>query len=293
MTPHIKDIIAMHSIDLLITADSGYTQYPFNTISEIPIIMVNIFGSPTLQKNITPSLFISEAVRKHSEKYVGTKKEDRVVYLSTPAPPEKAKERGKEIRKSFGIKDDDFVLGRIGRNADAIFDPIGIRAFQKIVPQDATIHYIIMSPPPILEKIVKEEGIPNVHFIPPNGDELAIWGFHYAIDCLAHFRYDGETYGMNITESMSVGNPIISHKSTIWNAHSEYLTPGFARIAEIGDTLSYASFIKEYKEIYTHDRITWEAMRKEARRVADNLFSEKAYTISIKEIITQSLSSPL
>lgn len=289
MNPHIKDVLSLQHIDLIITADSGYTQYPLNTISTTPIIMVNIFGSPTLQKNIVSSVFISKAVKNHSEKYIGSKKTDCVAYLPTLNPAQGAEVRAKEIREIFSIPTDAFVFGRIGRNADSIFDPIGIFSFQKVVRKFPNVHYIIMSPPPLLRKIVDEQKIPNVHFLEPSANEVDIWGFHYAINCLAHFRRDGETYGMNITESMRAGNPIITHKSSIWNAHLEYLESTFSRIASIDDLESYATYMEEFITIYTSDKIAWGKMRGAALKTTEKLFSEIEYTKEIKKIITASL----
>lgn len=289
MTPHIKNIIHDYSIDLLITADSGYTQYPINTISTIPIIMINIFGSPALQSNIVSSVFISNAVKKHSEKYIGEKELDRVIYLPVPEPAARATERAKEIRKEFSIPEGAFVFGRIGRDSNDIFDSIGIKSFQITVRKFPSVYYLIMSAPQILKDIVEKEKIPNVHFLPPSADELDIWGFHYAINCLAHFRRDGETYGMNITESMRAGNPIITHKSSIWNAHLEYLEPTFSRVADIDDFEAYTAFMEEYVTIQSSNRELWDKMKQETMKTTEKLFSIEEYTKQIKLIITKFL----
>jgi hypothetical protein len=290
MNPHIKQVIADKQIDLLITADSGYTQYPFSTIDSIPIIMINIFGSPTLQKNIISSVFISHEVKTHSEKYTGPVSSNEVVYLSTPEPIPEARDRASEIRKQFLIKEDAFVFGRIGRGSDSIFDPIGIRSFQTIVKKYPDVHYIIMSPPPIVEKIVREETIPNVHFLLASAEELEIWGFHLAINSLAHFRKDGETFGLNIAESMYAGNPIISHKSLFWNAHLEYLSNEFSRVADIDDVKGYTNFMEEYILLHTTNKNIWGNMSRAAKNKAESLFSKKEYTKHMETIIDKALS---
>ncbi len=289
MNPHIKNIIIENNIDLLITADSGYTQYPINTILNIPIILINIFGSPSLQKNILSTLFISNTVQKHSEKYTGTRKGNQTLYIPITLPPEEARVRAEEIRNSFGISKTDFVFGRIGRNSDSIFDPIGINAFKKIVSTHKESHYIIMSPPPVLEKIVKEENIPNVHFLPPSGNEVDIWGFHYSLDSLAHFRNDGETFGLNIVESMYAGNPIISHRSHIWNAHLEYLNKTFSRVVNKDDSENYAHYMQEFINLKRNNPTEWKTMRDNAHNYARNNFLEKQYTDTIKQIINNIL----
>ena len=142
-----------------------------------------------------------------------------------------------------------------------------------------------MSAPPILEKIVSDEKIPNVHFLDPSADENDIWGFHYSIDALAHFRYDGETFGLNIAESMYAGNPILSHKSHIWNAHLEYLNDSFSRVSEVGDVNSYAKSMIEFINIKQHNIKNWVKMKEIAERTALQNFSEKKYAEKINTVI--------
>lgn len=286
MSPHIKEIINDKNINLIITADSGYTQYPINTIKNIPVLMINIFGSPTIQRNIY-SVFISEAVRKYTEKFIEGNKIGPVIHLpiSPLALESEALSKAKQIREMFNIKDSDFVFGRIGRNSNDIFDSIGIRAFKEINIGKPEAHYIIMSPPPILEKIVSDENIPNVHFLPPSPDELDIWGFHYSLDALAHFRNDGETFGMNIAESMFAGNPIISHKSHIWNAHLEYLNSSFSRVAEKGDYKTYADYMIEFIELKQGDKLKWLDMKNQSKQAAIKYFSLENFKKEIKNSI--------
>lgn len=285
MNPHIKNIIEDYSIDLIITTGSGYPYYPINTITTVPIVMINVFGSPSLQENIISNIFVSDTVKKYSEKYTGSSKNNYVLWLPVTEPPVEAKGHATVIRNNFSITEKNFVFGRIGRDDDSIFDPIGIRSFQIIVKKFPNTHYVVMSPPPILRKIVAEEKIPNVHFIQSSANEIDIWGFHYALDCLAHFRKDGETFGLNIAESMYAGNPIISHRSHIWNAHTEYLNSAFSRVAEIDDIAMYTKYMEEFILLKKESPEKWLRMRKSAHDFAKEHFSEKKYKEAIKKII--------
>jgi hypothetical protein len=210
MNPHIKNVIHDEKIDLLITSSSGHSQYPFNTIKNIPIILINIFGSPSLQRNIIATVFISKTIQDYSEQYTGKRKTNTWAHLAVTGKDVDRTEVKKKTRERHGIPDSAFVFGRIGRKSDAIFDPIGIESFKQIVKKYPDAHYLIMSPPPILEKMVEEEQIPNVRFMRDTED---IWDFYYSLDALAHFRKDGETFGLNIAEAMYAYNPIISHVS--------------------------------------------------------------------------------
>lgn len=282
MNPHIKNVIADNAIDLLVVSDAGHSQYPFNTIQDIPIIFINIFGSPMLQKNVVANLFISKAVLDYSEYFTGKQSVNTYNYL-TIAPPEKNyTEEKSPLRDKLGIPKEDFVFGRIGRNADSIFDPIGIEAFKRVVKKNKHVHYCIMSPPPILEKIVKEENIPNIHYIDVKEN---IWDFYYSLDALAHFRRDGETFGLNIAEAMYAGNPIISHVSHIWNAHLEYLLPSFSRVADKDSVEQYASFMEEFITLKENEPTVWQHMKEEARSVAVKRFNKEDYVQNIQSIV--------
>lgn len=285
MKPHFKEVIAQNKIDLVITADSGHSQYPFNALKDIPIVLINIFGSPSLQGNVVRTIYISEEVKRKAEFYTGPKPGE-VLYIPSQSPLEHSRGNRAALRTRLGIPEEAFVFGRIGRDSDSIFDPIGIRAFQKIVQKRPRAHYLIMSPAPELLRIVAKEKIPNVHMLPPSSAESDIWDFHYAIDCLAHFRMDGESCGLNIAESMMVGNPIISHRSNIWNAHTEYLNDAFARVAPKDDADAYASYMEEFISIMGSSPAKWASMREASESQARKLFSLDSYRDRIKAIIS-------
>lgn len=281
MNPHIKNVIDEKHIDMIIVSDVGQTNYPIINILDIPILMINNFGGPTTQKNIVHINYVSETVRKHAQLYTG--KLMRYSVLNTPTTDVVAKKDTTDLRKKLGISEDAFVIGRIGRNSDNIFDPIGINAYKRIVDKYPDLHFIIVSPPPKLEKIILEEKIPRVHIIQPTNNEKEIWAFHYALDTLAHFRYDGETLGLNIAESMMVGNPIITHVSHVWNAHLDYLkNESFSRIAKMDDYVGYASFIEELIEIKKGNLARWESMKQESKRCGEKLFTRETYMEKLK-----------
>jgi hypothetical protein len=241
--PSIFEVINKYGIELLVTTGSGYTEFPINLIKDIPIIMLNVFGSPSTQKNIVYQVCMSHAV---SEKLKPIVEADiiKVMYIPQEFPPQDAIEKGEEFRASLGILPTDMVFGRIGRPTDEIFDPIGIRAFQAVVKKNPDAHYIIMAPAKSLLKILSEESIPNVHIVPTAS--MDPWVFHNSIDALAHFRRDGESFGLNIAESMFCSKPIISHESSIWNAHLEYLDNSFSRVAEVDNVSQYATYMQEF-----------------------------------------------
>lgn len=287
MKPHIKDVIREHDIDLVVTASPGYSHYPWNVIDDIPIILINIFGAPTLQKNVCKVISISDTVRLHAEKWTG-ELPNRDITMYAPLaklPPENARQLGAELRAKFSIPETDFVFGRIGRNDNSIFDPIGIRAWQKIAPDYPNAHYLIMSPPPTLVKIVEDENIPRVHFLPPSGDEADVWAFHSAIDAMAHFRRDGETSGVAIAESLMVGNPILTHRSHIWNAHLEYLNESCALVAGFDKVDEYSANMRTFIKTSKEYPEKWSKMQASAKAIGKDHFSPKEYSDKIRNIV--------
>ncbi len=287
MKPHIKDTISEYNIDLIVTASPGYSHYPWNVIDNLPIILINIFGAPTLQKNVKKCISISDTVRLHAEKWTGELPNRNVTIYAPLAklPPENISLLRGNLRVKLGIPESDFVYGRIGRNDDSIFDPIGIRAWQKIAKDYPNAHYLIMSPPPILEKIVKDENIPRVHFLPPSGKEEDVWGFHSSIDAMAHFRRDGETSGVAIAESLMLGKPILTHRSHIWNAHLEYLDNSCALIADFDKVDEYSSNMRTFIEIREKYPEKWSEMETAAKKIGGDNFSPVVYSDKIRNIV--------
>lgn len=286
MTPHIKEVIVDHDIDLIITASPGYAHYPWNVVTEIPIVLSNVFGAPSLQKNIVATIFMSETVLKHAVAWTGNKDNYFTQFLPIgKMPPQNTRELGSILRSKLGINETDFVFGRIGRDDDAIFDPIGILAWQKIAANYPQAHLLVMSPPPILVKMVNREKIPRVHLLPPSGEEEDVWAFHGAIDAMAHFRKDGETSGVAIAESLTIGNPIITHRSTIWNAHLEYLKENCSRIADIDSVEEYANYMKEFILLKRSNPTSWKKINEEATMVGFNNFSPDAYLEKVHAIL--------
>lgn len=285
MTPHIKDVIDEKNIDILITSSTGHSQYPFNTIREIPIILLNIFGSPNMQQNILKTIFISKTILDYSEQFTGIKISNSWKHLPV-APPTKDTVSGAttrtSVRQRLSIPDDSFVFGRIGRGTNDIYDPIGILAFEKIVKENTSAHYLIMSPPPHLVEYVEKQGIPNIHYMTDKED---IWDFYFTIDALAHFRLDGETFGLNIAEAMHAGKPVISHKSHIWNAHLEYLTPEFSRVVNKDDVTAYALAMIDFLDMWGNNKHTWNNYCEAAKKTALEQFSRKKYGDTYKSII--------
>jgi hypothetical protein len=285
---NIFHIIKEKEIDMLFVAGSGYSEYPFNMVTNIPIVLINIFGSPTALPNIKKVISISYTVDKKISKIVPAKKRE-VMYIQSEKPDIKYKASGLDLRITLGIPRDAFVFGRIGRADDSIFDPIALIAFKRFSEENPELsrrtHYIIMSPPPIARKLVQNLHIPHVHFVEASAKEENVWAFHYSLDALAHFRLDGESFGLNIAESMLAGNPIITHKSHIWNAHLEYLKPEFSLVVEKDDVEGYKDAIKTLVALKYNNPQEYLKMESCAKETGENLFIMKNNIGKIEDIL--------
>ncbi len=266
--PDIFSVIKDNDIDIVVSAGAGYADYPLNLVKNIPIILIGVFGYATTQKNIVLQVYISDEVGRMVEKI--TYGRTCLMPILSEDPGNRYAAAGLALRNSLGIPDNHTVYGRIGRGDDNIFDPIGIRAFQELLKERRDISYIIMSPPPILEKIVEDKKIENVYFLPPSYKEDDIWAFHNAIDVLAHFRKDGESQGLNIVESMLCAKPVITHCSRIWNAHLEYLDDSFSRVADLDSINDYYVFMKEMADRKKNGTLA--DMGNKARKKAERIF---------------------
>jgi glycosyltransferase involved in cell wall biosynthesis len=253
MSPELSRILTDCSPDIVFTAGAGYPEYPMANITKLPIIHYNIFGSINPQTNIVAHWCISQLLTTRVQELL-PKRIVETVYIQSEGPDARAVQRGQELRHSLGIPDGDIVFGRIGRPDDNIFDPIGIEAFRRVAVLHPNAHYLIVTPPPCLRKLLQEHPVPRVHLLPEqvsnemswSGVEEKVWAFHAAADVLAHFRLDGETMGLNIAESMLSGKPVITHVSRFWNAHLEYLDATCAFVAEQDNVTQYADYMTRF-----------------------------------------------
>lgn len=287
MNPQIHLLIAGLGIDLFVTAGAGHADFPFTGIKNIPIILLNIFGQPNCQKNIAFHLCISKEV---AEKITGIVPQNKIKVFPVPSegPHPDAPTLGLKLREQFNIDKKHTVFGRIGRADNAIHDSIGIEAFKLALTKRKDIHYLIMSAPSDLIEQVRNENIPNVHFVKASSEESDIWAFHAAIDALAHFRKDGESYGLNIVESMLSGKPIITHRSHIWNAHLEYLDESFSRVTNQNDVDTYAKYLLEFADL--KDSGLLPEMGLKAKVKSENMFHITSLIKDFEGLIKQAVS---
>jgi glycosyltransferase involved in cell wall biosynthesis len=202
------------------------------------IVETNVFGGRDNFAGLDMTLYVSKTLQRSGR---GLMRRKHVL----PNPVKKPV-NGRDLRARLGIGPAVFVMGRIGRPEDKIFDPISLKAL-KILEDDGLkdILYLVQSPPPQMIGMASEMGLKKVMFIkePIVSDEETS-EFYNTIDVLAHARRDGETFGLNIAEAMIHGKPVVSHFSRIANAHSD-LVQACGYMSSVDDYFSYAGYLKE------------------------------------------------
>ncbi len=224
-------------------------------------VETNVFGGFDPANIIDLTLYISDYLFKkarHPNRKTGV-----ICY------PVKIPSHTENLRSVLGISSSTFVMGRIGRPDDYIFDPISLRALKVIEERiDYDILYLVQSPPPIMIKIARELDLKKIQFLTVpiiTDDELT--SFYNTIDILAHARRDGETFGLNIAEAMIHGKPVISHKSRRANGHKPFVKKS-GYFAGIDNYKQYAKYIS----LLYNNKIKRLKLGEDGRRFAEDNF---------------------
>lgn len=261
MRPNIVDVIDRYGIDCVFLVFWSNYQFPLNVIpSTVSVVGVSPFGQWSSNGRVVRT-YCSGPAGVANARLRGSRNAE-IFFNPLEGPPPELREKPPVGRT--------VVFGRIGRPDDRIFDPIAVRAFDRLRREygDA-VRYEIVAPPPAMSRLVAELGTPGVAQCEPITDEKELWLFYNSIDVLAHARYDGETLGVAIGEAMLAGTPIVSHVSRFNNAHIELLLePSFARWAAVDDVDAYYEHLRWFVEHPEQIR----PMGARARLKAESLF---------------------
>lgn len=202
------------------------------------IVETNVFGGRDPAEFIDLTLYVNKELSRSGR---GLMRRRAVLY-----PPVKRPAHGRDLRERLGLAPSTFVLGRIGRPDDRIFDPISLKALKIIEDSGARdMIYLVQSPPPAMRRAAAELGLETVLFLDaPVVSDDEVSEFFNTIDVLAHARLDGETFGLNIAEAMIHGKPVVSHLSRAANGHARFVRLcGY--LAGTGDHEAYAGYLRK------------------------------------------------
>jgi glycosyltransferase involved in cell wall biosynthesis len=222
-------------------------------------VETNVFGgydpAPIIDLTLYPSDYLYRNARRPRR---------RVAVLPNPV---KAPATPDDLRGALGVPVETFVMGRIGRPDDYLFDPISLRALGEL-ERDAgrDVLYLVQSPPPKMIAAARDMGLERIRFLTTpvlTDDEVS--RFFNTIDVLAHAGRNGETFGLSIAEAMIHGKPVVSHRSRVANGHAELMKDcGF--LAGVDDHRAYARYLRRLRDDERQRKELGEAARRVASR---------------------------
>jgi glycosyltransferase involved in cell wall biosynthesis len=179
-------------------ADSPIADLEF--IRNIPaVVATHVFekqDSSPGQSCVKKMLFVTRWLWQQRAQWAT--QDPRAGFLYNPLEPPASEEN---LRTKLGIPGDSFVVGRIGRPSESIYHPISIEAYAR-VEQPGRTFFLAVAPPQKMISAARQLRLRGFIPLPATVDDVELSRFYNTIDVLAHARKDGETFGLNIAESM-------------------------------------------------------------------------------------------
>jgi len=126
-----------------------------------------------------------------------------------------------KFRKSHGIPEGAFVIGRIGQSAEFSWSPLLLRAFNDLACKDDRLYMVVVNPsPPICAEIDRSPFKNRTVVIPEliGDDSLSL--AYSSLDLMVHAAEGGESFGLVNAESILCGTPVVT-LSTPWISNSQ------------------------------------------------------------------------
>lgn len=134
--------------------------------------------------------------------------------VSLPTPNEEAVQRNK---RSLGIRDDQFVFGRLG--AFDSFDIVFVKeTIKKIVDTRDDMVFVF----PHTEQFYEHK---NIHYLPPINDQQTKADYIGMCDAMIHARELGESFGLANAEFLYLNKPVLSWEDGTDRNHIRMLEP--------------------------------------------------------------------
>lgn len=240
----LPSLLRKLSPQILHVHHSGNSEAPINrpeAVGHIPIIFtINGFGFQDItehDRRVNRILFPSNWIWEVAAPWSKGDKRCGMLYCPIERPHSQ-----ENLRKELGIKEGTFVVGRVGRNADDIHDPISLKAYKEIENENTL--FLALAPPSRMVRDAREFGIRNIRFLEPTVNEVFLSRFYNTIDVLGHARADGETFGCVIAEAMIHGKPVVTHLAER-NAQAELVEEGVSGfVVARNDPVAYAQRLK-------------------------------------------------
>lgn len=169
--------------------------------------------------------------------------------------------RDPELRKSWGVSEEQPVIIYVGRLAGEKNIPLAVKAYEQILPICPEMKFVLVGDGP--ERKAIEKAHPELIFAGmQRGEDLARY---YASGDAFLFPSTTETFGNVVTEAMASGLAVLGYD---YAAPGKYIEEG--KNGWLADFDNSASFLEQSKRIFS-DRSTWNEIRKQARKTAESL----------------------
>ena len=195
------------------------------------------------QENICKTVLISEFSRKKWISDGGIEAKSIVIPLVREGIPKLED----DFRKELSLKNK-FIFGFHQREADDIFSNVPLKSYQKIEQDDN--FFLLLGGSVLYQKQAEELNLKNFLRLESSSDAKILNKFLNTLDVYTHGRKYGETFGLVLTEAMSYGIPLISHRAES-NAQEEVIGEA-GRVFNRSNTFSYSREMKKLQNYPTH-----------------------------------------
>ena len=271
------ELFSENKYSLILSTTAGPPEYPFVEITETPIInILTLNAGVSNQENICKTVLISEFSQKQWVRDGGIEAKSIVIPLVREGIPKLED----DFRKELSLKNK-FIFGFHQREADDIFSNIPLKSYQKIEREDN--FFLMLGGSVLYQKQAEELKLKNFLRLDSSSDMEILNKFLNTLDVYTHGRKYGETFGLVLTEAMSYGIPLISHRAES-NAQEEVIGEA-GRVFNKSNTFSYS---KEMKKLQNHPTYYEEISKKSYSRFLKYYSSEailEKYSKLIQEFI--------
>lgn len=184
--------------------------------------------------------------------------------------------RDPELRKSWGVTEDEPVLIYVGRLAGEKNIPLAVKAYETVRPLCPKLKFVLVGDGP--ERPAIEKAHPELIFAGmKRGEDLAR---HYASGDVFLFPSITETFGNVVTEAMASGLAVLGYN---YAAPGRYIVRGEnGWLAPFDDS---EAFLEQSHRIFSNID-TWKTVRENARKTAEGLSWDSILESYIRDVET-------
>jgi glycosyltransferase involved in cell wall biosynthesis len=182
--------------------------------------------------------------------------------------------RDPELRKAWGVAEDQPVLIYVGRLAREKNIPLAVKAYEQVLPICPDMKFVLVGDGP--ERASIEQAHPELIFAGmQRGEDLARY---YASGDAFLFPSTTETFGNVVTEAMASGLAVLGYNYAAPGKYIEHGQNGW--LAPFDDS---EAFLEQSRSIFSNLH-TWDEVRKKARITAESLSWEAILESYISDI---------